>query len=273
MAAGNALNIGTAGYVVFDGTSTFSGRTFQAGSGISLTNASGVAGNTTISASGAAPNANIMISDDFFGANATSSILISQLAWQQGAVFWQATQATEGNHPGLITNQNFATTAVLFLRDSVNTTQNVFVLGGGVLVVDWVFNIGTLSTANPRYILQMGLGTTDNADQVNGCYFEYSDNLNTGQWNLKTANASTRTTTASATAVTTGWHHATITVNAAASSVSFVMDGVTLGTITTNIPTAAISPFLSARATVGTVIAGSLIPDLFYLTQTLTTPR
>jgi len=48
----NVLNISEAGYVVFNGTSTFSGRTFQAGTGISLVNASGVAGNTTITASG-----------------------------------------------------------------------------------------------------------------------------------------------------------------------------------------------------------------------------
>ncbi len=52
MAASNDLNIGTAGYVVFDGTATFFGRTFQAGTGITLTNASGVAGNTTIALSG-----------------------------------------------------------------------------------------------------------------------------------------------------------------------------------------------------------------------------
>ena len=44
----NDLNITVAGYVVFDGTATFYGRTFQAGSGIALTNASGVSGNTTI---------------------------------------------------------------------------------------------------------------------------------------------------------------------------------------------------------------------------------
>lgn len=49
---GNALNITAAGYVVFDGTATFSGRTFQAGTGISLTNASGVSGNTTIATTG-----------------------------------------------------------------------------------------------------------------------------------------------------------------------------------------------------------------------------
>jgi hypothetical protein len=49
---GNALNITASGYVVFDGTATFTGRTFQAGSGISLTNASGTAGNTTIATTG-----------------------------------------------------------------------------------------------------------------------------------------------------------------------------------------------------------------------------
>ena len=47
--AANAINAQTAGYQVFDGTASFTGRTFQAGTGISLTTyASGVSGNTTI---------------------------------------------------------------------------------------------------------------------------------------------------------------------------------------------------------------------------------
>lgn len=48
----NSLNISQSGYTVFDGTATFTGRTFQAGTGIALTNASGVAGNTTITSTG-----------------------------------------------------------------------------------------------------------------------------------------------------------------------------------------------------------------------------
>ncbi len=48
----NSLNITQPGYVVFDGVSVFTGRTFQAGTGITLTNASGVSGNTTISLAG-----------------------------------------------------------------------------------------------------------------------------------------------------------------------------------------------------------------------------
>ena len=47
----NDLNISQSGYVTFDGTATFSGRTFQEGDNISLTNPDGVSGNTTIAAS------------------------------------------------------------------------------------------------------------------------------------------------------------------------------------------------------------------------------
>lgn len=50
--ASNDLNINQAGYVVFDGTATFFGRTFQAGTGITLTNANGISGNTVISLTG-----------------------------------------------------------------------------------------------------------------------------------------------------------------------------------------------------------------------------
>jgi hypothetical protein len=52
MATNNSINLTAAGYAVYDGAGTFSGRTFQAGTGISLANASGTAGNTTISSTG-----------------------------------------------------------------------------------------------------------------------------------------------------------------------------------------------------------------------------
>jgi hypothetical protein len=50
----NSLNIQAPGYVVFDGVSVFTGRTFQAGTGITISNASGISGNTTISVTGGA---------------------------------------------------------------------------------------------------------------------------------------------------------------------------------------------------------------------------
>lgn len=48
----NDLNITQSGFVTFDGTSTFMGRTLLAGTGVTITNGSGVAGNPTISLTG-----------------------------------------------------------------------------------------------------------------------------------------------------------------------------------------------------------------------------
>lgn len=52
MATANDLNISQSGIVAFDGTATFTGVTLTAGSGISISNGSGVLGNPTISATG-----------------------------------------------------------------------------------------------------------------------------------------------------------------------------------------------------------------------------
>ncbi len=55
----NALNISQAGLVAFDGVSNFSGRTLQAGAGISITNGNGVSGNPIISSSAAATDLHV----------------------------------------------------------------------------------------------------------------------------------------------------------------------------------------------------------------------
>jgi hypothetical protein len=52
MGTANDLNISQSGIVTFDGTATFSGRTLQAGTGISITNGNGVSGNPIINATG-----------------------------------------------------------------------------------------------------------------------------------------------------------------------------------------------------------------------------
>jgi len=52
------LDISQAGYVVFDGTATFTGNTFQEGNGITITNANGISGNTTIASNSILSNTN-----------------------------------------------------------------------------------------------------------------------------------------------------------------------------------------------------------------------
>jgi hypothetical protein len=224
-----------------------------------------------------APNAIVTLFDDFIGAQQISApYLASNYGWNMGQA--GPTNNLDNGHPGLIlfTNGNF-NSCYLFLDESFQSsiTGNSFILGGGKIVINWVFNIAILSSLASRYILQIGMGDTQFSDQANGIYFEYSDNENSGNWIIKTASASTRTTTDTAIAVTTGWHNAQMTINTAASSVNFTMDGVSLGNITTHIPTTSISPFMQTIADPDTTPATALVvyADLFYLIQTLTTAR
>lgn len=55
MVAANSLNISETGFQSFDGVSVFKGRTLQAGTGISISNGTGVSGNPTIAAGATVP--------------------------------------------------------------------------------------------------------------------------------------------------------------------------------------------------------------------------
>lgn len=285
--SGNTITISSASsvptsFTTNSGTAIPSANVLQVnGDGVNITT-SGSGNTITITGSTPfTPNKTVQLYDDFIGQvnGSLGTSCYSSYTWQGNATNNNATgsELITNGHPGVIENASLGAGAnwSLFLQNVNTNPFNTFVLGGGILVINWVFNIRALSNSTNRYILDIGLGDTNSAaDQVNGCYFEYSDNINSAQWDFKTANASSRTTSTSSVTVTTGWHNAQITVNAAASSVSFVMDGVSLGTaISTNIPTASICPMFNAYRSAGTIAANSLSVDLFYLNQTLTTPR
>jgi len=82
----NDLNISEPGYVTFDGTSVFHGRTFQAGAGITLSNASGVGGNTTISLSGGGVAVQHLTGDSGGQLNPDGSNNFNLLGQQAGSV-------------------------------------------------------------------------------------------------------------------------------------------------------------------------------------------
>lgn len=221
------------------------------------------------------PNSTVNYFEDFIGYQDVSvNNYVANLSWNNtdSQHFVAATSSSFSGNPGLISNQLSSVGTGIMLGKGSGVSG--IVLGGGALTINWVFNIVNLSSANPRYTLRMGLGDTQSADQVNGVYFEYSDNLNSGNWVYKTASASSRTSANSSIAVTSGWHNAQISINAAGTSIAFSMDGVSLGTAATlTIPAVIIVPFFNFIASVGTVTANSFYIDLMYFNQTLTTPR
>ena len=223
-----------------------------------------------------APNGTLLIWDDFVGASMGIQTF-SNFFWSGlSGAYAGSGQLLQGGHPGVFENVSLGASALMSLIMAANSTGGGITLGGGVLTINWVFNIRTLSTGTNTYDFYVGLGDTvaSGTDQSNGCYIYYNSGVNSGNWVYKTASASSRTATNSSTAVTTGWHNAQIVVNAAASSVTYFMDGVSLGTaIATNIPTTQINPFIIISRTAGTIAANSLSVDLVYVNYTLTSAR
>lgn len=214
----------------------------------------------------------IYYTDDFITDNSNGA-----LNWKQvsGGGTQSASTGTTAGHPGVI---QFSVNAG-FQSEAYQLGQN-FIVGGGRIVLGFVAKLVQLGNATNRPSLQMGLmdaytGVVNGDPANNGIFFQYQDNLNSGSWQMITKSATVTTTNNSATAADTNFHNYIIDINAAGTSVSFYIDGtlVTNGTITTNIPSTAISPaFVWA---LGNNTGASILVqwDSFFMYQFLTTSR
>lgn len=224
---------------------------------------------TTVAVSTFQPNAVVQLYDDFIPQAGTGSAAPGQLLWDKvGTVAYVDTSSV--NHPGIIQIGNSAASGIFL---NTTTGQDSFILGGGVLSNNFNLDLVTLSDAVNRYTAIVGM--TDDVSGAaiqNGVYFTYSDNVNAGQWVLNCTAAGVTTSVNTAVAASTGFHTYTVLVNAGATSVSFYIDNVLVGTaIATDIPTLVINPYFMMVRSAGALPASQV--DLYYLSQTLTTPR
>jgi hypothetical protein len=129
-----------------------------------------------------------------------------------------------------------------------HTTNTVaFRLSGGTYVYESDVYVPTLSDGTNRYQLLVGfMGLITAATQANAVCFLYDEGgVSTGagasaNWRALTANNSTRTYTDTTIAVAAAtWVKLRIEINAAATEVVFKINGTTVATHSTNIPTAA----------------------------------
>jgi len=123
---------------------------------------------------------------------------------------------------------------------AVVTDFVAYLASGGAMIFETALQIPVLSDIiTPRHFhVRAGFGDANNADFTDGLYFEYDLN-NSANWRYATAAAATRTKNNSTTAVTVNWVRLKIVVNSGGSSAEFFVDGSSVGTITTNIPTTA----------------------------------
>lgn len=149
--------------------------------------------------------------------------------------------------------------------------------GGGVICAEWRVRIPTLSVAGSEaFTLRIGLHDSTSAAPTDGLWFEYTDATNSGQWQVKASSNSTASTTntTSAPAANT-WYRLKIVINAAGTSAEFFIDDVSVGTVTSNIPTGSgrvFGPNAGITKTQGTT-ARVLDMDAFWIFNKLTTAR
>lgn len=157
-----------------------------------------------------------------------------------GSTATQAVSAT--NRPGVFRSTTGASATG---RSAYTSAASSLSLGSGRTIFETAVNVTTLSTSGERYQLVVGFQDTPTAaNQVDAVAFVYDEGGVSGgsaasaNWQLLTASNSTRSWTTTSTAVSAGsWVKLRIDINAAGNSVTFYINGTSVGTQTANIPT------------------------------------
>jgi hypothetical protein len=247
---------------------------------INVNNGPGTIDLTTTGGGGSnfSPNAVLQEFDDFLGFSGNGPS--PKLAWNNGASGNPDPDTGTINNPGIVTfSTSGGANSALFIFDELpsGTSLGCVVPGSGTLTVSWVVKLNTLSGAGNTYRYSVGLadyGTLANFTDTytNGIYFHYTDTVNSGNWQIKCTSASVTTTVNTSVAANTSFNTFTLVANAAGTSVSFYINNVLVGSaITTTIPTVALTPFMNAVRTAGTIPALSV--DLFWISLQLTNAR
>ena len=221
-----------------------------------------------------APNKTITEFDDFLD-NSTAT---NKLQWATiGSLDPSASFTRLNTNPGQLIYLSSNSHSGLTLSPGDTALTAPFQLGSGTFNMNWVMDLTTLSVGGARYTIYIGLlfyaDVAASSPPTSGVYFQYSDNVNAGNWQIVCNNSSTSTTHNTSTPAATGFHNYGIQINAAATSAAFTINGVIVANspITTNFPTLPVGPGFFSLASSGTLPAQ--VVDLFYYTQVLTTAR
>jgi len=218
------------------------------------------------------PNTITTMIDDFMG--------VSQLAWNYSGL--NAPIHSIDGHPGLLQSQYPGGPPLSSDGWSLGDLTNPYAyikLGSGILSVNFIINLNTLSVSPDDYIAFYALsdtyiytvGPSDPTGIQNGIWFSYTDTINAGNWTVNTASAGVITSVDSGIPATTDYVNLGFKTNEAGTSVQFFIDHVLCATISTNVPLAEnMIPLMAVNmngANPGWII------DLFTVTYLLTNPR
>lgn len=275
--------LSTTGIAARTATSTWTTRTITAGTGISVSNGDGVSGNPTISATGGGPPSSFVASqldfvDDFVsGFDLTKTTTGNIGNWyfdNSGAALSMNLESAVGR-PGvwsLVTAGSPLSCSLSLTKG--NTSYGTIVVTGGVITCVWSAKLEILSTVSGRFTAQLGMLNPSLATtQTDGFYFSYTDTVNSGKWQIVNAFNSSRTTTNTSVTADTNYHDFKIVINSGGTSVEYFIDGVSVGTIATNICLNLVSPSVVLIQTSGSGASGAIDLDYVTLNQVFTSSR
>jgi len=176
-----------------------------------------------------------VIADDLFWVATTDVYEGGVSAFPSGAGAASSFVGVANNHPGVVTLSTGTTTTG---RCALANPGNRVILGGGKVRYGVVARLETLSDGTQTYSVRIGLGDLHAGEHTNGVFFRYTHSVNSGEWEGVTRQASTETTVDTNVAADTNWHTFEAEVNAAITSVEFFIDGVSVGTSGSNVPSA-----------------------------------
>lgn len=190
-----------------------------------------------------------------------------------GSLGWTATVAGSGTvamntadlsttHWGVVqlTSGTASASAALL---SLNTLARPLVFGtANNTYSEFYISLSALSTGSNDYIVRIGFFDNWTGLPNNGVWFDYLSGTSVN-WRMSTANGGSRTQTASSTAVATGWLKLSIKTTGA--SAEYFVNDSSLGTVSTNFPTAAIWPGVGITKTANGTTNTTLLIDWFSL--------
>ena len=217
------------------------------------------------------PWSRLILFDDFL-----SSIPGSDLAWEtdvfDGATLFPDASLVTPTHVGirrLATGPNADGRASLFL------STNQLALGAGQSTVEFLVQFDALSSPADRYAAYIGIGDQPGPlEHNNGVYFEYDDSTSPN-WRIVAAAGGVRTKTTTSTPVSSGaWTRLRIDIDSPFTQAEYWVNGVSIGTVSTNIPNSGqvMGPSVRIGKSIG-VTSRALYIDLFTLSMRFGTQR
>lgn len=172
----NDLNISDSGYVSHNGSGIFLGRTFQAGTGITLTNADGISGNTTISSTASLTDlhtARFIVASSTAGTGANFTTIASAIASAQGT----GLNSTIFLQPGTYT-ENFTLPPGInlcaYTVDSI--TPNVIISGNITMTAAGTCSISGIRLQTNSAALLTVSGNSATILNLKDCYINCTNN-------------------------------------------------------------------------------------------------